>query len=82
MVEYSRQLERFLKSFSVAWPEAPEFEHGYRLLLAHRLSSGLSIPDSLIAAMALSRAARLYTFNLKHFQVVVGLDVQEPYPRS
>ena len=37
--------------------------------------------DCLIAAMALGRASRLYSFNLKHFQVLPGLDVQPPYPR-
>lgn len=36
----------------------------------------------MIAAMALARSARLYTFNTKHFQVIVGLDVQSPYARS
>lgn len=55
------QIQKFLKSFTVAWPSASEFERSYRLLMTHRLSSGLSIPDSLIAAMALSRGARLYT---------------------
>lgn len=63
------------------WPEAAEFGRAYELLAAHRLSSGLSIPDYLIAAMALSRSVRLYTFNLKHFQVIAGLDVAAPYLR-
>lgn len=77
-----QQVQRFLNSFTITWPEASEFEHSYRLLLAHRLSIGLSIPDALIAAMALSRGARLYTFNLKHFQIIPGLDVQQPYRRA
>jgi predicted nucleic acid-binding protein len=68
--------------FATVWPEASEFAAAYDLLLAHRLSSGLNIPDCLIAATALTRAGRLYTFNLKHFQAVVGLDVREPYQRS
>jgi len=46
------------------------------------LVGALNIPDCLIAATALSRNARLYTFNLKHFQVVPGLDVVQPYPRG
>ena len=32
--------------------------------------------------MALARDARLYTFNSKHFAVVSGLRVREPYSRS
>ena len=42
----------------------------------------LGIPDCLIAATALARSARLYTFNLKHFQAIEGLDVHSPYTRS
>jgi predicted nucleic acid-binding protein len=74
-------VQEFLAAFPVAWPEASEFARAYELLLAHRLSSGLNIPDCLIAAAALTRSARLCTFNLKHFQVVPGLDVEQPYPR-
>ena len=73
---------KFIDSFEVAWPEAAEFARGYELLSMHRLASGLSIPDCLIAAMALTRSARLYTFNLKHFQIISGLAVQVPYARS
>lgn len=77
-----QQVQKLLQSFVVAWPEATEFELSYRLLVTHRLSSGLGIPDALIAATALSRTARLYTFNLKHFQIIPGLDVQQPYQRQ
>ncbi len=76
------RIQRFLATFEIVWPEPNDFSTAYQLLLTHRLSSGLNIPDCLIAAMALTRAARLYTFNLKHFQVVPGLDVQQPYSRS
>jgi predicted nucleic acid-binding protein len=77
-----RHVQKFLNTFSIVWPEAAEFAQAYDLLATHRLTSGLSIPDCLIAAISLSHSARLYTFNLKHFRVVAGLDVQEPYARS
>lgn len=76
-----QQVQKFLGAFNVVWPDSSEFARAYDLLAAHRLTSGLNIPDCLIAAMALGRGSRLYTFNLKHFQVVPGLDVQPPYPR-
>ena len=76
------RIQKFLGTFTIIWPEAAEFAQAYDLLITHRLTSGLSIPDCLIATMALNRGARLYTFNLKHFQVVHGLDVQQPYSRS
>jgi len=77
-----QRTQKFLTTFEVIWPEASDFARAYDLLATHRLTSGLSIPDFLIAAMALSRSARLYTFNLKHFRVIAGLDVQEPYARA
>jgi predicted nucleic acid-binding protein len=52
------------------------------LLATHRLTTGLSIPDCLVAAMALTRSTRLFTFNAKHYQVVPSLEVAEPFSRS
>jgi predicted nucleic acid-binding protein len=76
------KLQSFLSAFSIVWPDAAEFAQAYELLAEHRLTSGLGIPDCLVAAMSLTRKARLYTFNLKHFQVISGIDVQEPYSRQ
>lgn len=75
------RVQQFLNKFLVAWPEAAEFAGAYDLLAAHRLTSGLGIPDCIIGAMSISRKARLYSFNAKHFQTIPGLDVQEPYSR-
>jgi len=77
-----QQIRAFLGSFSIAWPNATEFAQAFDLLATNRLSSGIGIPDCLIAATALARAARLYTFNLKHFKAVAGLDAQQPYSRQ
>ena len=77
-----RRVQQLLTAFSIAWPEAAEFAQAYELLATHRLATGLSIPDCLIAAMAVTRAATLYTFNQRHFRVIAGLDVQEPYART
>jgi hypothetical protein len=75
------RIQRFLATFEVVWPEGSEFAAAYQLLLNYRLSSGLNIPDCLIAATALTRSARLFTFNIKHFRAVPGPDVAEPYSR-
>lgn len=76
------RVQQFLGTFPVVWPEAIEFALAYELLAAHRLTSGLSIPDCVIAAMSLHRNARLCSFNAKHFQIIPGIDVQEPYSRQ
>src|SRR5688572_6830627 len=67
-----QRVQQFLNRFPVAWPEAIEFAKAHELLATHRLTSALSIPDCVIAAMSLHRKARLYSFNAKHFQVVPG----------
>jgi predicted nucleic acid-binding protein len=54
---------------------------GLELYRTHCLSSGISIPDAIIAAMAINRKATLRTFNAKHFSVIKGLIVAEPYAR-
>ena len=75
-------LQKFLNTFSIVWPDASEFARAYELLAEHRLTSGMGIPDCLVAAMALVRKARVYTFNSKHFRVIPGVDAQEPYSRQ
>jgi len=77
-----QHLQKFLDTFSIVWPDASEFARAYELLAEHRLTSGLGIPDCLVAAMALVRKARIYTFNSKHFRVIPGVDAQEPYSRQ
>ena len=77
-----KQVQKFLASFKVIWPEASEFTDSYNLLVTLRLASGLGIPDCIIATMAIARRASLYTFNRKHFQAVPGLDVRQPYVRA
>ena len=76
------RVQAFLDRFSIVWPEAAEFAQAYDLLAQYRLASALSIPDCLIAAMALARTAQVYTFNLKHYRVIAGIQIQAPYARA
>jgi predicted nucleic acid-binding protein len=77
-----RQIRKFLDRFDVTWPDPAELASAYELLLSLHLSSGIGIPDCVLGAMAVARGARLYTFNLKHFKVIPGLDAQRPYSRN
>jgi predicted nucleic acid-binding protein len=72
-----RQVQMLMNSFRVVWPTSAEFARAYSILASLRLSTGLGI-----AAMALDRCVRLYTFNLKHFRAVPGLDARQPYVRA
>jgi hypothetical protein len=76
-----QRTRRFLKMFPVAWPTAEEFATATEILAEHRLRDGVGIPDSILAAMARVRGARLLTFNLKHFRNLAGVDARAPYAR-
>ncbi len=73
--------QTFLSSFDIAWPEATEFEYAYHLLAQYYLATGIGIPDCLIAATAIKRNWQLYSFNLKHYRHISGLNVKLPYQR-
>ena len=51
----------------------------YALLVRYRLSHGLAIADSLIAATAIVTAQPFATKNLKDFKFIKGLALR-PYP--
>lgn len=73
--------QRFVETLEVIWPTDADCELAYRLILKHRLSSGLGLGDFIIAAQCINKNAKLLTFNLKHFKAVTGLTVEQPYAR-
>jgi hypothetical protein len=76
-----KTVETLLSMFGVVWPEASEFALAYKILTNHRLANAISIPDCLISAMSLTRNAKLFTFNTKHFQLIDGITIEQPYSR-
>jgi len=77
-----KHVQAFIHRFDLLWPDTADIELAFNLLITHRLEYGVSIPDCIIAAVALRRQATLYTFNLKHYQVFPGLEAHEPYHRA
>jgi predicted nucleic acid-binding protein len=49
------------------------------LLESYRLSHGLLLPDSIIAATALITELELYTYNTKDFKFISGLKLYTPF---
>lgn len=45
------------------------------------MSHKMGLIDALIAACAVGRSATLCTFNVKHYQVISGLSLEQPYSR-
>ena len=63
------QVRKFAAQFTILWPVEHEFAVAFDLLAEHRLTSGLSIPDCLIAAMALGRRCLGYDISEKYIKV-------------
>lgn len=74
-----QRAQKFLSTFDVEELDSADSAIARSLIATHCLSSGLSVPDYLIAAQALNRS--LFTFNLCHFRSILGLVAQAPYTR-
>lgn len=75
----SKKLEKFVQPFRVVHANDSISEKAVELLRAYRLSHGLLIADSLIAATALTLDAPFITKNQRDFQFIAGLNLL-PYP--
>jgi hypothetical protein len=75
-----RALDRFLKRFQVIKLTEPISDTAVDLLHRYRLSHGLLIADSLIAATALSLDEPFVTKNQGDYRFIAGLQLL-PYPR-
>jgi predicted nucleic acid-binding protein len=65
----------------VVWPTAVDCERAQVDFTTFYLSHSLGLLDSLIAACAIGRGASLLTFNDKHYRMVSGLVIEQPYTR-
>lgn len=76
-----RQALKLVEPLPVAWPTETDCERALSDFTDYHLSHNLGLLDSLIAACAVGLSATLCTFNVKHYQVVSGLDILQPYSR-
>jgi predicted nucleic acid-binding protein len=49
------------------------------LIETYTLSHGLLIPDALLAATALENNFALYTRNIRHYKMILNLQIVQPY---
>jgi predicted nucleic acid-binding protein len=76
-----RAVHALVRPLHIAWPAGADFDRALRDFSALSLSHGLGLLDSLIGACALGLGATLCTFNGKHYGMIVGLQLLEPYAR-
>ena len=80
----SREVRRALKlvaPLQVVWPTEVDCARALSDFTAYHLSHSLGLLDAVIAACAVGLSATLFTFNDKHYQVVPGLVIAQPYTR-
>src|SRR4051812_4434863 len=76
-----REVQRALRSIAplaIAWPSASDCKQAFENFVSLHLSHNLGLIDSLIAACAVGRSARLITFNVKHYRMVPDLVTVQP----
>ena len=76
-----RRALQLVAPFPVVWPTHADCSRALSDFTSFHLSHGLGILDAMIAACAVGLSATLYSFNIKHYRVVPGLRVVQPYVR-
>jgi predicted nucleic acid-binding protein len=75
------QALRLVKPLPVAWPTESDCQRALADFRVLNLSQNLGLIDSLIAATTIGLGATLCTFNVKHYQNISGLALEQPYVR-
>ncbi len=77
-----KAIETLVGSLPIVWPTEADCTRGLINFKTYHLSDNLGLIDSLIAATAVGLGATLCTFNIKHYRVVPGLQIEQPYTRG
>lgn len=79
-----QQLSNALKLVAplpIVWATEADLTRALSDFTTYHLSHSLGLLDALIAACAVGQGATLCTFNVKHYRVVLGLLMAQPYTR-
>lgn len=76
-----QEIQRFTSRFRLLWPSPESSQLALELWAKYRLSHGVGPFDALIGCTALDYGIPLCTFNKKHFRVIPGLNLLQPYSR-
>ena len=76
------EVDVFLSRFSLIWPNEADYTSVLTIYPSLRLSHSLGLLDALIGACALGSGAILCTFNIKHFQAIPALLLEQPYSKT
>lgn len=71
--------KKLVADFTLVHLSPAESAQAYTLMLAYSRSHGLTIPDALIAATAITQELELATDNDRHFKMIPELTVERSY---
>jgi len=75
----TKKAQRLIESLALVHISPSASILAYDFMLSYSRSHGLSIPDALIAAVAVTQDLELATDNERHFGMIPGLVVNRPY---
>ena len=76
-----RQVLQLVAPLPITWPTEIDYARALSDFTAYHLSHKVGLIDALIASCAVGRSLTLCTFNVKHYQVIPGLSLEQPYSR-
>lgn len=76
-----RQVLRLTAPLPMVWPTELDCNRALADFTTYHLSHSLGLIDSLIASCAVGLSATLCTFNVKHYRIIPGLQMVQPYTR-
>ncbi|MGJ3249514.1 MAG: PIN domain-containing protein [Elainellaceae cyanobacterium] len=76
-----RKVLQLVAPLTIVWPTETDCARALSDFTAYHLAHKVGLIDALIAACAVGRSATLCTFNVKHYQVISGLSLEQPYSR-
>ena len=76
-----RQVLQLVAPLPIVWPTETDCARALSDFTAYHLSHKVGLIDALIAACAVRCSAILCTFNVKHYRIIPGLSMEQPYSR-
>jgi hypothetical protein len=76
-----RRVQNTIRPYALHWPTLADCTRAYASFAKYRFSHSIGLLDSLIAETAAGLGAPLATFNDKHYRVIGGLQLLQPYAR-
>ena len=76
-----QEIRKFIANVEVIWPTPETCDQALETFADYNLSHNLGLIDALIGQTSIAFGLPLHTFNVKHYAVIPGLIIIQPYKR-